>query len=187
MLTVAQATRTSSGAGTLRNERNAQSRHALLKVPSRQKCFMNLFKTTGNLLCRFCIPAKFVMRHASHIQSRSIVIWVQFLCYCKGKLCHGSLGQLVTRNLFRFFKKAFLFPSVCCKVLTFIPRVYPITSLWRRTQAVKAKRDFRLPQRYKLDRRSAWMLDSLDLQLGNGVFSPKFNFRYMNGNRTFLN
>ena len=40
MLTVAQATRISSSAGTLnecRNERNAKSGHALLKVPSRQK------------------------------------------------------------------------------------------------------------------------------------------------------
>jgi hypothetical protein len=70
---------------------------------------MNLFKTTGNLLRRVCIPAKFGMRHASHIQSRSIVMFVQFPCYCKGKLCHGSLGRLVTRNLFRFFKKPFCF------------------------------------------------------------------------------
>lgn len=42
MLTVAQATRISSSAGTLNecgNERNVQSGHALLKVPSRQKFY----------------------------------------------------------------------------------------------------------------------------------------------------
>jgi len=82
MLTVAQATRISWCVVKLnefRNERNAQ-RSCPIKSTSSTKSFMNLIKTTGNLLRRVCIPAKFAMKHASHIQSRSVIIWVRFLC-----------------------------------------------------------------------------------------------------------